>query len=441
MQSSKLNIQPHNDDNNGWLHLLPELPPPNVLRGDQRFDYAVIGGGFTGLAASRRLAELQPEARIALIDAGRIGNNAAGRCSGFAIDQAHNIRATSFADAIDKEKEQIRLNRAGQAALRKAIEENAIDCDWRDVGKIHGAATQRGQGLLRDFASNLGLLGENCQFLTAEKMRETTGLSFYREGLLTPGTIQIQPAAMVRGLAETQPQNVTVFEDSPVVDIHYGDRHTLVTTEGKIETDTLVLANNSFGTTFGFYQQHIIPLLTYASMTRELSEHEIAALGGEDTWGIIPAHPFGSTVRRLRENRLLVRNIYAYSSGHNPTEAQRVWARQKHWQSFNRRFPMLAGVELEYTWGGALCLSGNGEPIFGMLRPRVFASLCHNGVGISRGTICGKLIAEEILGRRSELLEIMRSAGRPNKMLPVWMLRIGVPIHLASRRRQAGLEL
>ena len=437
----KLNTQPRNDDNNGWLHLLPELSPPNVLSGSQRFDYTVVGGGFTGLAAARRLAELQPDARIALIDAGRIGNNAAGRCSGFAIDQAHNIRATSFADAVDKEKEQVRLNRAGQAALHKVIEENAIDCDWQDVGKIHGAATQRGQGLLREFAVNLSLLGGDYQFLTAEKMREITGLSFYREGLFTPGTIQIQPAAMVRGLAETQPENVAVFEDSPVVEIDYGDRHTLVTSEGEIETDTLVLANNSFGTTFGFYQRHIIPLLTYASMTRELNGDEIAALGGENTWGIIPAHPFGSTVRRLRENRLLVRNIYAYSSGHNPTEAQRIWARRKHRRSFDRRFPMLAGVEFEYTWGGTLCLSDNGEPVFGLLRPRVFASLCHNGVGISRGTICGKLIAEEVLGRRSELLEIMRAAGRPNKMLPVWMLRIGVPIYLANRRRQAGLEL
>ncbi len=440
----KLDILPANDNNNGWLHLLGELPPPTVLQTGQRADYAVVGGGFTGLAAARRLAELRPDACIVLIDAGRIGNNAAGRCSGFAIDQAHNIRASSFADEIAHEKQQIQLNRAGQAALQQAVDEQAIDCDWRDEGKIHGAATPRGRQLLRDFAGNLDALGADYQFLDADEMQAITGLSFYREGLFTPGTMQMQPAALVRGLVETLPDNVSVYENSPVLEVHYAERgepHTLTTATGSIRADTLILANNSFGTAFGFYQRHVIPLPTYASMTRELSDAELTALGGRERWGIIPAHPFGSTVRRLPQKRLLVRNIYAYSPGHNPTEAQRLWARNKHRQSFLNRFPMLAQVEFEYTWGGTLCLSDNGQPIFGELRPAVFASLCHNGVGIARGTICGKLIAEHALGQDSALLDIMRAAGRPNKTLPAWMLRIGAPINLANRRRQAGLEL
>ena len=77
----KLGVLPKNDNNNGWLRILPELPTANVLTDSHTFDYAVVGAGYTGLAAARRLAELLPDARIALIDAGRVGNNAAGRCS------------------------------------------------------------------------------------------------------------------------------------------------------------------------------------------------------------------------------------------------------------------------------------------------------------------------------------------------------------------------
>ena len=437
----ELTILPNNDNNNGWLRMLPELPPATVLSCEHAYDYVVVGAGFTGLAAARRLAELKPDARIALVDSGRIGNNSAGRSSGFAIDQAHNIRTKNFADEIEHEKEQIRLNQSGQDALRQAVAENKIDCDWREQGKIHGASTRRGEGLLRQFATNLDVLGETHEFYSKEKMKDITGLSFYREGLFTPGTIQLQPAALVRGLATTQPENVSVFENSAITEVVFGPQHTLVSEHGRINTNTLVLANNSFGTAFGFYQKHIIPLTTYASMTRTLTAKETATLGGENAWGIVPAHPFGSSIRRLKENRILIRNIYAYTRGHNPTERQRLWARKKQEQSFRNRFPMLDEVKLEYSWGGTLCLSDNGNPIFGELRPGVFASLCHNGVGIARGTACGKLIAEAVAGEESELLNIMRNAGTPNKVLPAWMLSIGAPLNLANRRRVAGLEL
>ena len=437
----KIDFLPVNDNHNGWLRILPALAPARTVVSNQTFGHVVIGAGYTGLAAARRLGELLPDARIALVDAGRIGNNAAGRCSGFAIDQAHNIRAKSFADEIDNEKTQLRLNRAGQDALREAIQDNNIACDWQEVGKIHGAGTARGETLLAEFAGNLDLLGESYRHLGAAEMKDITGIDFYRTGLFTPGTMQMQPAALVRGLAGTLPGNVEVFENSPVTEVRYGKPHALVTPGGTLTTASIVLANNGFGTAFGFYTKHVIPLPTFASMTRELTGEELARLGGEPAWGIIPADPFGSTVRRLVERRILVRNIYAFSPGHNPTEAQRMWARKHHQRAFHNRFPMLEGVEFEYSWGGSLCLSDNGKPIFGKLDHGVFAALCHNGVGISRGTVCGKLIAEQVSGHDSALLQIMAKTGRPNKTLPTWLMRIGAPISLAHRRRKAGLEL
>ena len=52
------------------------------LRSSRRVDFAIIGGGFAGMAAARRLKQLAPTARIALVEAGHIAQGASGRNSG-----------------------------------------------------------------------------------------------------------------------------------------------------------------------------------------------------------------------------------------------------------------------------------------------------------------------------------------------------------------------
>ena len=81
-----------NDDNScGWYAALAPAAPVKKLKGSQTADYAIIGAGFAGLAAARRLAELKPDARIILIDAQRVAEGASGRNSGFVIDLPHKF--------------------------------------------------------------------------------------------------------------------------------------------------------------------------------------------------------------------------------------------------------------------------------------------------------------------------------------------------------------
>ena len=77
---------PHDDATNGWSAILPPRTPRPAPQGDVLADWLVLGAGFAGLAAARRLAELRPHAHIVVVDAGTVGNNASGRNSGFAID-------------------------------------------------------------------------------------------------------------------------------------------------------------------------------------------------------------------------------------------------------------------------------------------------------------------------------------------------------------------
>ena len=436
----QVSLLPKYDQSNGWHEILAPLEEPSVLTGDRTCDYLVIGGGYSGLAVTRRLAELDPSSDIVLIDGDRIGNNAAGRSSGFAIDHAHNLRAKSFADAIEAAKAAVAMNRAGLDWLGDTIATNNIDCQWVKEGKYHAAATSRGERMLGQFAESLNVIDEDFTMHDADECADIFGTSYYGKALHAPHSYLCQPAAMVRGLAETMPDNVTVFENSMVTGVEYGPPHTVHTDRGTASAPILVLATNGFTEGFGFLQKQLIPLITWGSITRALTEDESDRIGGHPSYGIIAAHPAGTSVRRVTipDNRILVRNIFSFSK-RSDFVGRKQWAAKTHRRSFERRWPTLTDVPFEHSWGGALSLSRNGEPVFGELRPGgVYGTVVHNGVGIARGTISGKLLAEMIMGEDSELLRQMQSKGRPNTNLPFQDL--GVRINARARRLIAGRE-
>ena len=434
-------LLPNTRRDNGWFETLEEVLPAAPLSGPTEADVVVVGAGFTGLAAARRLGQLRPHARILLLEAGRIGNSAAGRSSGFGIDHAHNIRSKGFADTVEFEKQQIALNRAGLSYMEEAVTTHGIDCDWSWTGKTHAACTNRGTRDLEHFASTLDRIDEPYELLSAEAMVDRLGIDYYHQGLHTPGTVLMQPAALCRGLATTLPDNVVVHEETPVTWLDAGPPHELWTDGGSVRTPQLLLANNGFLTGFGFYRKHLIPVVTWGSMTRPLTDDESTSIGGYRTWGVIPAAPSGTTVRRLADSRILVRNVYSYSR-HSLAVGRRLHrAGRSHRKAFEARFPSLTDVPFEYTWGGALSMARNGEPVFGTVADGIAAAGVHNGTGLARGAICGKLIAEMMCGEGSDLLDAMLGRGRPNRNVPDPILGWGVDLYARRLRLQSGREM
>lgn len=434
---------PQNDGRCGWYETLPPPPTSAPLQGEVKADWVVLGAGLAGLAAARRLAELQPNAAIALVDARRVGFGAAGRNSGFMIDLPHDLNSHDYTGDRSRDLEQIRLNRGAIDYMRGIVQRHGIDCGWREQGKLHGAVEAHGLRALGAFAKGLSGLGEPYRELDAREMKAVTGTDFYKAGLHTPGCVLVQPAELVRGLGATLPENVRLYEDSPVREIIVGKPHTLVTDQGRLKAPRLVLANNAYAAQFGQLglKGRILPVYTYGSLTRPLGPQEVAELGGDESWGLIPADPMGTTVRRMGDGRIAIRNTFTYNP-HVSTSARRLARVQAaHRRSFERRFPMLPDVELEYTWGGALCVSRNGGTPFGEIVPGVFSAVCQNGLGLTRGTISGKLIAEYALGVESELLDIMLKQPKPVANPPEPFLGLGVRSTLAWKEWQAGKEL
>ena len=433
MRVSKL---PRDDKTNGWYEILPDHGAPNVLSGDQTADWVVVGAGFSGLAAARRLGELKPNDKVVLIEAQRVGRNASGRNSGFIIDLPHNIEM----DDPERDIRQMRLSRTAIAWLSDLVRDNQIQCQWSVRGKVHAAATAAGVNALDDFCQGLDSLGEAYERWDEARATAYLGAAHFHDAVWTPQNILMQPAALVRGLAASLPENVTVYEDSPVVEFHRGPTKTLTTAHGSLKTERVVLATNGWTPGFGYLANRFVVIFTFGSLTRPLSESEQATLGGEGDWGVIPATMGGTTMRYTQDKRLLIRKAVRYAPDLHIDDAKRTGIRRGHEKTFRQRFPMLPDVNFEHTWGGVLCLSRNHAPKFGVLDDGVWAAVCQNGVGAATGTIQGRAVAELAAGEDSEIVSDMLKFDEPSRLPPRWMTAIGTRFQIAKAELFAGRE-
>ncbi|MEL6610421.1 MAG: FAD-binding oxidoreductase, partial [Pseudomonadota bacterium] len=175
-----------------------------------------------------------------------------------------------------------------------------------------------------------------------------------------------------------------------------------VTPTGSVCAPRVILAVNGHLESFGFKSRQLMHVLTYASMTRALTAEEQARLGGEARWGLTPADPMGTTVRRVGD-RLLVRNRFTYEPELTVSDVAMARIVRTHDRSFAARFPMLQGVEMSHRWGGRLCLTRNGVGVTEELRPGLWAACVQNGLGTVRGLLSGLVAAEAASGQPSDI--------------------------------------
>lgn len=431
---------PADDNGCGWFHLSNKRTPRPAHHGKTSARWAVVGAGFTGLSAARQLALNFPNDEVVLVEAQQVGFGPSGRNSGFAIDLPHDIGAPDYIGDPVTARLSLKLNLAAQEVIRSLVAKHNIDCQMNPVGKYQAAIEDKGLRMLDAYKSGLEKLGQAYEIIEGKDLPDHIGTSFYRKALFTPGTILLQPAALVKGLADSLPSNVSLYEGTPITGVEYGDTIVLKHANGTITADKLVLTNNAFASEFGFLKGRLLPIFTYASMTRELTEAEQARLGGKPIWGIIPADPFGSTLRRTPDQRLLVRNSFSFNPSGRSSQAfmRRVVA--AHRESFARRFPMLPNVEFEYSWGGALGMTRNHASHFGKLTNNVYGVLGCNGLGITRGTITGALLADWLAGERNEMIDFLVSGQGPSRNPPEPFLSFGVNANLRWGQYRAGME-
>jgi len=152
----------------------------------------------------------------------------------------------------------------------------------------------------------------------------------------------------------------------------------------------------------------------------------------------------GTTVRRISGiggDRIVIRNRFTFDPMMEVSDTRIRDVGRNHDRSFASRFPMLKGVDMEYRWGGRLCLSWNGVPAFGEVKEDLYAACCQNGLGTTKGTFGGMMAAELATGLKSDSLSSILDQDAPKRLPPAPLASIGATAQIRYREWMAGREL
>ena len=423
-----------NDHNCAWVNDLHLRTHVKTLNLNLNSEWLIIGAGYTGLSAARKLGHLYPNQKIIIVDAQLAGEGASSRNSGYLVDTTLNDGFTSNKE-LENYKKKADIYKLGIDAVKKFIKEYQVDCDWNECGKYFASSQLEDKKNLENFSNTLSKLGFENDLLFKEDLSKKLGTNFYNVALRTKGGILLHPGKLVRAMIDTLPNNVILYENSPL--LNWKKINGLINCDFKncsIKTKKIIFATNGFLKSLGIKTNYNFPITLTASMTRPLTDKEFESIGQPKEWGVLPVRPMGATIRMTKDRRILIRNT---AEVHNPyrmvqSDLDKRSINQKI--GIKKRFPQLSDNIIQLTWSGIVSRTRNSSQIFEKIDENVFVAGCYNGSGIGVGTLFGEQIAIKASNENSDEINIIESRSKPTWLPPQPFLNIGVKTRLMFER-------
>ena len=425
---------PVNDQTCGWTQALPARQPNASLQGEYAADFVIVGAGYTGLSAARKFAQLNPNAKIIIIDAQRAGEGASARNSGYLVDSTLNDGHMSDT-GLQQYREKYSLNKAGVECVSQLVNDHKIDCDWDASGKFHATAVPGHEPKLQRFSELLQELELEHRLIGGAELNQRLGTDYYTQALWTAGGIMLQPAKLARAYIDILPASVTLYENSPVLTWRKQGADFLVSTPmGQVKAPQMLMAVNGFMASAGIKRKRAFPLTLTASMTRPLTDAEYASIGSPKAWGLLSAQAMGATVRLTHDRRIMVRNTAEVRPGMNMSTSELEKRKVFHLRGLTRRFPQLPTDIFDSSWSGITCISGNNGQVFERLDSGVLVAGCYNGGGIGLATMFGEQMAHMASGQMTDEITMIEARPKPNLLPAQPILGWGVRMRLVRDR-------
>ena len=403
----------------------PEPDGIRTLEGDRRTEVAVIGGGYTGLAAAYRLAGTHGLDTVVL-EANEIGWGASGRNGGFALITLGKVGLEERIRCwgIEAARRSITLGVEAIETVRELIAREHIACDPGKDGSLvvahRASAVADVQERVRLYREVLGY--PHVEFLDRARL-DSDGYLRGPEAfgaLHTRNAFGLHPLKYVRGLAAAAlRRGATLCARSPVVAWRReGGEHVLVTPRGAVRAHTVVMATNGY-TPEGlhpFFRGRVLPATSNIIVTRPLTEAEWHDVGMLTTRVYSDTRKLLFYWRRLPDDRLL----FGGRAGVLDTPASLRRCRRRLEAHVAAKWPALRGVAREYFWSGKVCLSYDLMPHVNRADgdPSVAYALAYQGSGVAMSTYCGGLVADLVAGKDVPRETPLTAATLPRFPLP-----------------------
>ena len=430
-----------NDKTCSWLNDLTPRQNIKSLEKNKTCEWLVIGAGYTGLSAARKLAQLHSNQKIILIDAQLAGEGASGRNSGYLVDTTLNDGFTSNKD-LENYKKKADIYELGINVIKKFIKEHQVDCDWNNSGKFFASSKIADEKILKKFSATLSILGFEYNLLDNKELSKRLGTSFYNIALYTKGGVLLHPGKLVRAMIDVLPNNVQLLENSSL--IKWNKNNDIVSCyfkNGIIKTKNIIFATNGFLKSLGIKSNYNFPITLTASMTRSLTDQEFKFIGEPKEWGVLPVRPMGATVRMTQDRRILIRNTAEVYNPYQMPQSDLDKRKSKQKIGIKKRFPQLPDDIIQSSWSGIVSRTRNSSQIFEKIDENIFVAGCYNGSGIGVGTLFGEQIAIKASGQNTKEIEIIEKRNKPSWLPPQPFLDLGIKTKLFYERLRAGSEI
>ena len=359
-------------------------------------DVAVIGAGYTGLAAALTLARAGRD--VVVVEAQAPGYGASSRNGGQCGSGNQKFTAAQLI-ANHGEKKARELVSEGLAALRYLgdfIEAEGIQCHFARVGRFRGAALpQHYENLARDMEAMGKLAGFESHMVPRSEQHAEVGSDFYHGGAVLPNDGSLHPALYHQGLLERcAAAGVRVVSHTPVTGVtQETGQATVATGRGQLRARAVLVATNGYtGAATPYLRRRVVPIGSAIIATETLDPALVRRLMPRN-------RVVGSTSRIYHYMRLCPEGkrflwggrIRGWDLPDGPSGFVHLY------RDMLRVFPELEGTRVTHCWSGYVAYTRDIFPHLGQ-RDRVFHAMGYCGTGVVRSTYFGHKIALRMLG-------------------------------------------
>lgn len=383
-----------------WLDTLgpsphdnPQSPLPSAA------DVLVIGAGYTGLSAARRLAK--SGADVTVLERDHVGAGASARnggqvLTGLRLDPATLVHRYGEARA----GELFATSLSAIEHLEELIAAESIDCEYKRCGHILAAWKSKHFDALRDEQALLArVFHHRVELVSRSAQREELASDRYHGLLIDERSAGLNPARYVLGLAAaTRRAGARIVEGVGVDRVERTNGGwTVFTSAGQTTAREIVVATDGYvGRESPLLRRRMVSIGSYVVTTAPLSAAQATELLPRRRVAFDSKH-FLYYFRLTADNRLLFGGRASFTVPDDTTTRRAAAVLQR---GIADVFPHLAGVPIAYAWGGKVGIARDQRPHAGRLRDGTWFAGAYAGHGIAMATMLGDLVARRIAGER-----------------------------------------